>query len=99
MGVLLSVVGSISGGAGAAVLWVSQGGFMMKLFITYGIAIDHRGKLYGIQNSIIYGHQLLGAVVTTFALGFFGNKVYFSILTGIGLFAAAFSVIFLENFP
>jgi hypothetical protein len=34
---LLGVVGAVFGGYGAAIYWVSQGGFMMKLFEIYKI--------------------------------------------------------------
>ena len=37
IGIIMIVVGSMLGGLGAAVVWVSQGGFMSKLFENYQI--------------------------------------------------------------
>jgi len=36
-GLVVTVIGAIVGGYGASVLWVSQGGFMVKLFKKYAI--------------------------------------------------------------
>lgn len=37
MGVIVGVVGAIFGGYGAAIYWVSQGGYMIKLFKRYNV--------------------------------------------------------------
>lgn len=36
-GLLMGIIGALFGGYGAAIYWVSQGGYMMKLFKVYGI--------------------------------------------------------------
>ena len=70
---IVSVFGAIIGGYGASVLWVSQGGYMVKLFKRYNISGSDEGRYMGIQNGIIYGQVILGGAITTFALGLFGN--------------------------
>ena len=50
----------------------------------------------GIQSGIIYGQVILGGVVTTFALGLFGNQIYFLVLTGIGALSFLFVNFFLD---
>ena len=35
---VVSIIGAIIGGYGASVLWVSQGGYMVKLFKKYAIS-------------------------------------------------------------
>ena len=37
LGLGMGIVGALFGGYGAAIYWVSQGGYMMKLFKKYGI--------------------------------------------------------------
>jgi hypothetical protein len=37
MGLLMGIIGALFGGYGAAIYWVSQGGYLMKLFLIYGI--------------------------------------------------------------
>lgn len=37
LGLVVGIVGAVFGGYGAAIYWVSQGGYMMKLFKTYKI--------------------------------------------------------------
>ena len=44
----------------------------------------------GIQSGIIYGQVILGGAITTFALGIFGNTVYFIVLTVIGTLSYLF---------
>ena len=39
------------------------------------------------MNGIVFSHLILGGVLTTFALGLFGNEVYFIILSAIGVFS------------
>ena len=51
----------------------------------------------GIQSGIIYGQVILGGAVTTFALGLFGNTIYFIVLTGIGIAAFLFVNFFLDS--
>jgi hypothetical protein len=46
IGIIMLVAGSMLGGLGAAVVWVSQGGFMAKLFEKYNISIENKGNLY-----------------------------------------------------
>ena len=44
----------------------------------------------GIQNGIIFGQVILGGAITTFALGLFGNFIYFIVLTVIGILSLLF---------
>ena len=44
----------------------------------------------GILNGIVYGQVILGGSITTFALGLFGNFIYFIVLTTIGVGALIF---------
>jgi hypothetical protein len=87
---IVSIVAAIIGGYGASVLWVSQGGYMVRLFKVYGISEQDEGQFMGMQNAIIYGQVLLGGIITTFALGIFGNTVYFTVLTVIGTLSFLF---------
>jgi hypothetical protein len=73
LGLLASILGAGIGGFGASVLWVSQGGYMMRLFKAYQVQKDEEGYYLGIQNGLVYGSSLLGAVIITFGLGLFGN--------------------------
>jgi hypothetical protein len=73
LGLLASVLGAAIGGFGASVLWVSQGGYMMRLFKANGIQKDQGGHYLGIQNSLVFASSLIGAAVTTFGLGLFGS--------------------------
>ena len=51
----------------------------------------------GIQSGIIYGQVIMGGAITTFALGLFGNTIYFIVLTAIGVFALFFVHFFLDS--
>jgi len=96
-GLLIGLLGAVVSGFGAALLWVSQGGYMMKLFSVYEIERDHQGTYLGIQNGIIYGNFILGSVITTFCLGLFDEKIYFIALVVVGLIAFTFCTFFLNN--
>jgi hypothetical protein len=37
LGLIAGIIGALFGGYGAAIYWVSQGGYMMKLFKIYNI--------------------------------------------------------------
>jgi hypothetical protein len=37
MGMFVGIIGAVFGGYGAAIYWVSQGGYLMKLFKKYNI--------------------------------------------------------------
>ena len=87
LGLLAAIAGAIIGGFGASVLWVSQGGYMMRLFKANRIEKDHEGFYLGLQNSLVYTSSLLGAVVITFGLGLFGSQIYFLVLTLLGVVA------------
>lgn len=50
----------------------------------------------GIQNGIIYGQVVMGGAVTTFALGLFGNFIYFIVLSAIGVLAFFFCYFFID---
>jgi hypothetical protein len=58
---------------------------MVKLFKIKGIDENSEGKYIGAMNGIVYSQIILGGVLTTFALGLFGNEIYFIILSGIGI--------------
>ena len=93
LGLLMGIIGALFGGYGAAIYWVSQGGYLIKLFKKYNIPKDEEGKYFGIANGIVYGSSLFGALVTTFGLGYFGSTVYFiilSVLTVISLLVCTF---------
>lgn len=51
----------------------------------------------GILNGIIYGQVILGGTITAFALGLFGNFIYFIVLTVVGLLALLFVHFFLDS--
>lgn len=89
------ILGSILGGSGAAIVWVSQGGFMTALFEKYRIPIDYHGRYFGLLNMLIFSNILLGSIVSTFGLGFLGDSEYFIILTFIGGISACFGIFFL----
>lgn len=91
-----AAMGAAIGGFGASVLWVSQGGYMMRLFGRNKIEKDHEGYYMGIQNGLIYTSNFIGAAITTFGLGLFGNQVYFLILTGVGIASFALCKLFLD---
>ena len=93
---VVSIIAAVIGGYGASVLWVSQGGYMVKLFKTYSISEHAEGRYMAIQNGIIYGQVMLGGVVTTFALGIFGDQIYFMVLTIIGTMSLLFVHFFLD---
>ncbi len=93
---IVSILGAVIGGFGASILWVSQGGYMMKLFSVNNIGKDHEGYYLGIQNGLIYGSSVLGAIIIAFGLGFFGNQVYFVILTVVALLGFALCFFFLD---
>lgn len=58
---------------------------MVKLFKMKGISSASEGKYIGVLNGIVYSQIILGGVLTTFALGLFGDKIYFTILSIIGV--------------
>ena len=93
---VVSILAAIIGGYGASVLWVSQGGYMVKLFKKYNISEHAEGRYMAIQNGIIYGQVMLGGIVTTFALGLFGDQIYFIVLTVIGTMSLLFVHFFLD---
>ena len=53
----------------------------------------------GIQSGIVYSNVLLGGTITTFALGLFGNEIYFIVLTVIGAISYFLCKIFLDPLP
>jgi len=73
-GIGLLIAGSALGGMGAAIIWVSQGGFMNALFQKYDIPHDYKGRYFGMLNMIVFSNILLGSLVTTFGLRFFGDS-------------------------
>ena len=83
-GIFLLILGSVLGGMGAAIVWVSQGGFMMRLFDKYQRPSNYHGRYWGLLNGIVFSNTLLGSCVTTFGLGFMGDTQYFIILTVLG---------------
>lgn len=97
LGMMAGIVGAVFGGYGAAIYWVSQGGYLMKLFKRYGIPKNEEGKYFGITNGIVYGSSLFGAIVTTFGLGYFGSSIYFIILTALTLVSWLVCTIFLDG--
>ena len=50
----------------------------------------------GIQNGLIFFHIFCGGLITTFALGVFGNLTYFIVLTVVGVISLAFCQFFLD---
>ncbi len=50
----------------------------------------------GIQNGLVYTSNFVGAAITAFGLGLFGNQIYFIILTGIGILGFALCNFFLD---
>lgn len=97
LGLLMGIIGALFGGYGAAIYWVSQGGYLIKLFKKYNIAKDEEGKYFGIANGIVYGSSLFGAIVTTFGLGYFGSTVYFTILSALTLVSLLVCTFFLDG--
>ena len=97
LGLVAGIIGALFGGYGAAIYWVSQGGYMMKLFKIYKVHENEEGKYFGITNGIVYGSSLFGAIVTTFGLGYFGTQFYFIILTGLAFVSFLVCSIFLDN--
>jgi MFS family permease len=97
LGLIAGVIGAIFGGYGAAIYWVSQGGYLMKLFKRYNIPKNEEGKYFGITNGIVYGSSLFGAIVTTFGLGYFGSSIYFTILTVLSFISWLVCTIFLDS--
>lgn len=73
LGLIVSCVGAAVGGFGASVLWVSQGGYMMRLFRQCGISKNEEGYYLGIQNALVFASVLAGAIIITFGLGLFGS--------------------------
>lgn len=96
-GVLVSMLGAALGGAAAAILWVSQGGYMKRLLDRYEVPEQFRGRYYGIQNGLIYGNYLLAGLVTTLCLGDPGDvSFYFTVLAGIAMLALLFCCLCLD---
>jgi len=93
---IISIIAALIGGYGASVLWVSQGGYMVKLFKKYDIKNEEKGQYLGILNGIVFGQVILGGTITTFALGLFGNFIYFIVLTAIGVAALIFVHLLLD---
>jgi len=93
---IISIIAALIGGYGASVLWVSQGGYMVKLFKKYNIKNEEKGQYLGILNGIVFGQVILGGTITTFALGLFGNFIYFIVLTAIGVAALIFVHLLLD---
>lgn len=94
-GIFLLIVGSVLGGFGAAIVWVSQGGFMTQLFEKYNRPATYHGRYFAVLNTIVFSNILVGSTITTFALGFFGDSYYFIILTIIGGISVVFSIFLL----
>lgn len=96
-GIFLLILGSILGGFGAAIVWVSQGGFMTALFEKYQIPLGYHGRYFGLLNMLVFSNILLGSLVSTFGLGFLGDTQYFIILTLIGGISVFFGTFLLED--
>lgn len=97
LGLIMGIIGGLFGGYGAAIYWVSQGGYLMKLFKIYGVPKNEEGKYFAVTNGIVYGSSLFGAIVTTFGLGFFGSQIYFIILTILAFISWLVCTVFLDN--
>lgn len=93
----MGIIGALFGGYGAAIYWVSQGGYMMRLFKVYGVSTHHEGKYFAVINGIVYCSGFFGAIVTTFGLGYFGSQIYFAILTVLALVSWAVCTFFLDS--
>jgi len=98
LNLLIGIISAGFTGYSAALYWVSLGGYMMRLFKVYNIQPNDQGKYFGIANGITSICNLLGAAVTTFGLGLFGNQVYFSILTSLAVVSWLICTYFLKNF-
>lgn len=97
IGVFLMILGSVVGGAGAAVIWVSQGGFVVTLLQKYQIQQHYKGRYFGILNMIVFSNILFGSLVTTFVLGFLPDTQYFTILAGFGGLSIILGLFLLED--
>jgi hypothetical protein len=62
-------LGAVSGGFGAALLWVCYGAYMKNLCIINNEE-EIQGKYFAIVNGITFASIICGAVVTTFCLAF-----------------------------
>lgn len=96
LGSILSVIGSLAGGFGAAIFWICYGAYTKSL-CSLNDEEDIQGKYFSLLGSITFLSSILGPLVTTFALGFFSAKIYFITLTVFGALSFAFGYLFIKD--
>ena len=93
---VITSIGAMMGGFGAAILWTSLGGFLHLLCEKNGLQ-NSKGRFFGIFNGIFCAQSITGAFITTFGLGYFENSIYFLIVTIIAIFSAIFCQFFIDD--
>lgn len=53
--------------------------------------------MFGIFSSIYCFSSVSAGLITTFGLGFFNDRIYFAIITVLGVIAVLFCLFFVEN--
>ena len=94
----ISCLGSGIAGCSGGFLWVSQGRYI-HLTCEMNNSLERKGQMYGLFSSIYCFSNVSAGLLTTFALGFFDSKLYFVIITAIGLLSIVFCLLFLPTLP
>ena len=90
------VFGAALAGASASLLWISQGNYMHTICENNHKQAE-KGYYFGVFFRLYTVSNILAGVTTTFLLGFFSPRIYFIIITSLGLFSVLYLFFFLEN--
>ena len=80
----ISCIAAMISGSSAGLLWVSNGRYI-HLVCQQGNALDKKGEMFGLFNSIFCLSNVAAGLITTFGLGFFNSLVYFIVITCLGI--------------
>ena len=90
------IFGAVLAGLSASILWVSQGNYM-HIICERENKQAQKGYYFGVFFRLYSASNILAGIATTFLLGFLSARMYFLIITGIGMFAVLYMLIFLEK--
>lgn len=93
---LISCLGAVIAGCSGGLLWVSQGRYIHLVCEKYG-ALKRKGEMFGIFSTVYCLSNVSAGLITTFALGFFNELTYFSIISLLGAISILFCLFFVKN--
>lgn len=93
---LITCGASFVAGLSAGPLWVSQGRYI-HIACVKSNELYKKGQMYGLFTLLYCFSNVTAGFITTFGLGFFDEKVYFYVITGLGIVAMLYCLFFVPE--